>query len=64
MVQGPPHIPDLRESTVQFYYEGQMMREVVDVSGVSVVFVHHTVDLRRRYGRPAGPYTEAIDGFG
>jgi hypothetical protein len=54
----------LRESTVQFYYEGQMIKEVVDVSGVSVVFVHHIVDLRRRYGRPAGPYAEAIDGFG
>ena len=50
---------DLREWIVQcYYYQGETMREVVNTFNVSLGFVHHVIDLHRKYSQVTDPYTQ------
>ena len=48
---------DLRERIVRYYYQGETMREVANTFNISLGFVHHVVDLHRKYGQVTDPYT-------
>lgn len=50
--------PDLRGRIVQYYHQGETMRTVADTFNVSVGFVHHVVDLHRKYGQITDPYAQ------
>ena len=47
---------DLKERIVHFYLQGETMRTVAETFRVSLGFVHHVVDLYRRYGQVTDPY--------
>ena len=46
---------DLKERVVHSYLQGDTMRTVADTFKVSLGFVHHVVDLYRRYGQVTDP---------
>ena len=47
---------DLKERVVYSYLQGETMRIVAETFKVSLGFVHHVVDLYRRYGQVTDPY--------
>ena len=49
---------NLRRRVDQNYCEGETMRAVANTFNVSVGFVHHVVDLDRRYGLVMDPYVQ------
>ena len=53
---------DLKERIIWCYYQGETMRSIAKIFNVSVGFVHHVVDLHRKYGQVMDPYTQPWTG--